>query len=184
VDSVFCGANVAVSGLQPAGIAYGAQSIASTGATAIAADVRSMVATMVGGGVSLRAGGTWILSAEAYSLLCVLKIVDTNGTTLAGLPIVSNAPAGSLLLIAVDYVSHARADDVRLAASKAGTIEMDDTPTGDAVTPAAATSHIVNLFQEDALALRAVLDINWSVAGPSDSNGNFAVVALTGSTFA
>jgi hypothetical protein len=60
--------------------------------------------------------------------------------------------------------------------------EMDSAPTGDAVTPAAMSAGYISLFQSDCIGLRAVLNVDWAVSGPSDSSGNFATVALTGSS--
>ena len=160
--------------------------VASTGATAalIAADVRSMVDKMVSGGVSLRAGATWLLSAEAHSLLARLKIIDANGTTLCGRPIVTDCPSGVFLLLATDHLFYARGDDMKVTADSESMIELDDTPTGDAVTPTAASATMISLFQEDAIAVKAVLHLDWSLGGPTDSNGSFAAVRLTSASYA
>jgi hypothetical protein len=184
VDSAFCGANAAVAGEKPAGLGNNAQAVTSTGATvaAISADINSVVGAMTGGGVPFRSAA-WLLSSEAYSTLATLKILDYAGT-LAGRPVVTDAPSGTFMLVAADFLSYSVGDNVSISVSTAGSIEMDDAPAGDVVTPTAATSHIVHLFQEDALALRATLDVNWSIGGPSDSNGAFAVVALTGASYA
>ena len=187
VDAVFCSNSAAVANQTPAGLAHAAQTVASTGATAatISADVRSMVDAMVGGGVSLRAGATWVLSSEAYALLATLKVLDQSGVTLAGRPIVTDAPSGTFLLVAQEFLSYARSDAVQIVASTEGMVEMDSAPTGDAATPTAASASPISLFQSDAVALRASLPVNWQVSGPSDSSGNvYSVVALTGSAYA
>jgi hypothetical protein len=184
-DSTFCGSGAAVAGQQPAGLGDSAQSVSSTGATAaaIAADVRSMVATMVGGGVPLRSA-VWLLSSEAFSLFAALKILDQSGSTLSGRPIVTDAPTGTVCLVAADYLSVALSDQVAIQTSSAASVEMDTAPTGNTGTPAAASSNLINLFQSDCVAVKAKLDINWSVSGPTDSNGNFAVVKLTSGGYA
>jgi hypothetical protein len=184
IDASFCGSGAGVSEQEPAGIAHAAQSVSSTGATAtaISTDIRSMVATMVGGGVPFRSS-VFVLSSEAYSYLAMMKILDPSGT-LAGRPVVADAPSGVFVLLAADFLNVARDDDVTLATTTEGTIELDSSPSGDAVSPAAATNRIVSTFQEEAVALRAAMNVDWSVSGPSDSNGNFACVALTGSSFA
>jgi hypothetical protein len=96
---------------------------------------------------------------------------------------VTDAPSGTFLLVATDFLSYARSDDIRLAASTAGMIEMDTAPTGDIVTQTSASQSKIALFQNDAVALRAVLNIDWALDGPSDSSGNFACVRLTGASW-
>jgi hypothetical protein len=185
VDASFCGSGAGVSEQEPAGIAHAAQSVSSTGTTvsAIATDVRGMVNTMTAGGVPFRSAA-FVLSAEAYSYLAMLKVLDPAGT-LAGRPVVTDAPSGTFLLVAADFLNYAVSDDVAIVTSTQGTLEMDDSPSGNTVTPAAATNRLVSLFQEDAIGLRAVLNVDWSVSGPVDSNGaHYAVVALTGSSYA
>jgi hypothetical protein len=187
LDSVFCGTAAAVADEQPAGIGYSAQTIASTGSTvaAIATDVRSTVSTMVGGGVPL-GSSFFALSSEAHSFLASLGILGASGTTLAGRPIVTDCPSGTFLLIAADFLSYARSDEVTVAVSTAGTVEMDSAPSGDSVTPAAASSNFVSLFASDAIALRAVLNVDWALSGPEDGSpsGKYAAVALTGTSYA
>jgi hypothetical protein len=185
LDSVFCGTAAAVTNTQPAGIGYAAQTVASSGATAsaIAADVRSMVAKMVGGDVSIRSA-VWIVSAEAYSLLASLKVLDANGTTLAGRPVVSDAPSGTFLLVATDFLGYATDDQIAIARSTSGTIELDSAPTGDLATPTAASASMVSLFQADAVAVRASLNVDWTLVGPDDSDGQYAAVRLTGASYA
>jgi hypothetical protein len=187
LDSVFCGANAAVADERPAGLAYSATTVAATGATAatISADVRSMVAAMASGGVSLRSA-FWILSAEAHSLLATLKVLDQNGTTLAGRPVVSDAPSGTFLLVAGDFLSYARDDQVGISVSTSGTIEMDSAPSGSTPTPTAMANSTISLFQSDAVAVKAVLTVDWAVSGPEDGSpsGRYAAIALTGTTYA
>jgi hypothetical protein len=185
IDSVFCGSSAAVSGVQPEGIAHAAQSVSSTGATAaaIAADIRSMVNVMVGGGVPLRSA-VWILSSEAFSLIATSRLVDESGNTIAGCPYVVGAPSGTMLLVASDFLVYAVSDSVSVAISTASMIEMDSSPTGDAVTPTAASANRISLFQNDLIAIKGILDISWALGGPTDSNGSFAAVKLASSSYA
>jgi hypothetical protein len=142
-----------------------------------------MVSTMVGGNVSLRSA-VWILSAEAYSLLATLKVLDQNGVTLASRPIVSDAPTSTFLLVATDHLSYALDDQIAISTSTAGSIEMDSAPAGDIVTPTAASQNTISLFQTDCIALRAVLSVDWVLSGPDSSRGSFAAVRLTGASYA
>jgi len=140
-DPVFTGANAAIAGQQPAGIAYNAVPIASTGATAAATitDTRSMIAAQVDGVGSAR-DGLFISSTEAYSFLAMLKVLDADGRTLGGLPIISGAPSGTFLLLDASSLSYAVDDAARVRVSTSGTVEMSDAPTGNTITPTAATN--------------------------------------------
>jgi len=185
-DTVFVGTS-AVSAVQPAGIAENAVGVASTGATAaaLAADVRSMVDAMVAGVGSIR-NAVWVVSAEAFALLATLKVLDANGTTLAGRPVISDAPSGTFLLVDGASLFYAVADDfAEIRASTSAMIEMSDTPTGDMVTPTAASQSRISLFQDDAIALRASLAASWGLADANaTSSGNPAVIQLTGASYA
>ena len=173
-------------GQQPAGLAYSAQAVSATGSTqaAIALDVRSLVSTMTSGGVPLR-GSVFLMSSEAHSFLSSLNVLDASRTTLAGLPIVNNCPSGTFMLLNPSYLSYATGDGAAVALSNAAMIELDSAPSGDALTPTAATANRISLFQSDAVAVKALLDVSWQLSGPTDSSGNFAsCVKLTGSSYA
>jgi hypothetical protein len=105
-----------------------------------------------------------------------MKISDADGG-LAGLPVVvSNAAAGSVLLVDASRIAVGVDDAVELTVSRDATIELSDSPTGSGT--------FTSLFQKNLVALRAEMHVNWSVFGPEDSNGQAAVVALTGATYA
>jgi hypothetical protein len=186
-DAVFCSDDAAVSAVSPAGVAHNAVPVASTGATAalIAADIRSMVAAQVAGVGSVR-DSVFILSAEAYSLVSATKVIDGGGATLAGRPVVSDAPTGTFLLVDVDSLTFAMDEDVSISVSTAGAVEMSDSPSGDTITPtsAAGSSSIVSLFQASAVAFLANLASDWRLDDAhADSAGNPACIALTGATW-
>jgi len=186
-DAVFAGSGAAVPGISPPGIAENAVTVASTGATAaaISADVNSMVAAMVDGIGTVR-NATWILSAEAFSLLAALKVLDSNVTTLAGLPIVTNAPSGSFLLVDSASLYYAVGDGfVELSSSTSAMIEMATDPTGHTLVPTAASKQFISLFQEHAISFKASLASSWALdTAHGDTSGNPAVIQLTGATYA
>ena len=184
-DPVFTGANAAIAGQQPAGIAYNAVPIASTGATAAATitDTRSMIAAQVDGVGSAR-DGLFISSTEAYSFLAMLKVLDADGRTLGGLPIISGAPSGTFLLLDASSLSYAVDDAARVRVSTSGTVEMSDAPTGNTITPTAATNSIISLFQDECTAFLASISSDWALDDAhADSSGNPACIQLTGATW-
>ncbi len=185
-DAVFIGTDAAVAGQQPAGVAEDAVTIAPTGATAttITADVRSMIAAQVDGVGSVR-DSVFIVSAEAFSLLAMLKILDDSGRTLAGRPIVSDAPTGTFLLLDTSSLSYALDEKASVRVSTSGSVEMSDAPTGNTITPTAAANSLISLFQEEATAFLANLYSDWALDDAhADSSGNPACIQLTGATYA
>ena len=126
----------------------------------------------------------FILSAEAFALLSMLKVLDQNGRTLAGLPVVGYAPTGTFLLVDASSLSYAIDEDVDINVSTAGAIEMSDAPTGNTITPVAATSTLVSLFQDNAVAFLANLSSGWALDDAhADSSGNPACIRLTGASW-
>jgi hypothetical protein len=104
-----------------------------------------------------------------------MRIADDAGT-LAGLPLLSCAGAAGLTLVSGQHVALAMADRVRVARSEQANIEMSDAPESD-------TADVVNLWQKNLVALKVEMFANWTVFGPSDSNGTKACVTLTSATW-
>jgi hypothetical protein len=119
-------------------------------------------------------------------LLASLKVLDANGTTLSGRPVITGCPQGTFLLVSAGHLTYGRSDDVRVTVSTAGTVELDTAPVGDVIAPTAAASSTISLFQEDGIALKAAMDLDWHIGGGTVGfpEQNAAVVALTGATFA
>jgi hypothetical protein len=160
----------------PAGIAFGATEVASTGATAaaIATDLANMIDALDNAGVSL-AAASWLASPRAAATLRLLRIADDAGT-LAGLPLLSAVGASGLTLVSGDHVALALDDTVQIARTEQATVELSDAPEDE-------VGDVVSLFQANLVALRAELSANWAVFGPSSSSGNGAVALLTGATW-
>ncbi len=89
-----------------------------------AANVRSMVGAMVGGGVWLRARATWILSSERTRFprsRCSIRTARTRRPSDRH----RRSMSGTFMLLAADFLSYAVSDSVAIAVSSAASIEMD-----------------------------------------------------------
>jgi len=186
-DAVFVGTGAAIAGIQPAGVAANAIDVPSSGddAAAISDDVTAMIAAMIDGLGTVR-NASWILSAEAYSKLATLKILDTSGEKLAGLSIVKDAPSSTFLLVDGASLFYATNDGfAELSASTQSLVEMDSAPVGNVLVPTSATLQKISLFQSHATALKASLPSSWTLdTAHADTSGNPAVIALTGASYA
>jgi hypothetical protein len=180
LDAAFASASAAVPGVKPAGIFHGAQTIASTGATAanMVADLSAMTKALSTNGVSLRSA-VWIMrpeAATAYALAFPAVQLGVNGGMLAGLPAIVSAgmPEHTVGLLASEYVATAGGDIVTLRASEHANVDM-----------AGGNSPTFSAFQKNCVALRAEIFANWELAGgPHDSSGDpLGAVLLTGVTY-
>jgi hypothetical protein len=168
MDTKFASSDAAVAGVSPAGIAHGAQTIASSGVTPaeISADLRAMLALCP-------FADCWIMSPAAYGILSFLKIVDLAGT-LGGLPVIrSHAAAGKVLLLASQDVAIAGSDAVLLDASREATLDM-----------AGGSNPAFSLWQTNSIGLRTEIFLNFALAGPLDSTGSSSCISLTGASYA
>jgi HK97 family phage major capsid protein len=177
-------ANGGVPGVTPAAITYGAIEVAATGS--LADDIEAMLGAFSGSlqtasfvlhprlaaSIGLRAGGRGV-AADLGAI----------GGTLAGLPaLVSEAceldsdGVGDLILLDAGSicVCDTGADITR---STQGTVEMDDAPQGDSLTPVASSANLISLFQTDSTGLLVTRRVNWKLARQS------AVVVLTGAGY-
>lgn len=75
-----------------------------------------------------------------------------------------NVPAGTLIVVdAADFI--AVADDVpQFEVSRNATLHLDDAP--DPINGGTLASQVVSLFQQDALAIRMVQQMNWTMRRP------------------
>jgi HK97 family phage major capsid protein len=160
-------------GESPAGLAFDAQSVSSTGGTVaqITTDLRGMIDKLVDAGVSLE-GAVWVASPQAGALFRLLKVADADGT-LAGFPLLTSAAAtGTVLLVAASYLAYA-SGAVSIRASQHA--DVTTSPT------AGATTH---LFAENKVALLCESYVNWRLSGPETTAGSSCVVSLTNASYA
>jgi hypothetical protein len=183
-DSVFASDDAAVANVSPAGILYAAQSVSSTGVTpaAIIVDIGSMFALKEGANLALDSE-VFIVSPKARANLAMAKLLDADGR-LAGFPVVSGAPTGTVAMVTAHHLHLSYSDDVRVSATNEGLIEQDTAPAGVGSVPTAASATLISLMQDDLTAVKATISVGWSVGGPTDSSGNFAVVTLASATWA
>ena len=88
--------------------------------------------------------------------------VTVTGGTLAGLPLVVSAGAPAATLTALDAAAIVRSDlGVSIEVSSDATIEMASDPAGSITTPTAQAKQKVNLFQNEAKAVKAIRVIGW-----------------------
>lgn len=180
-DYAFISTNAAnTMGEIPAGILYGAPSVASTGH--VADDIEAALNLFTG---SL-ATATW-LTHPKLAVLAGLRSgnygaasdVGARGGVLVGLPLITSeaVPFGDLILIDGSQIVVAD-DGAVVRSSPNASIEMNDDPTGDTITPTPASVTLVSLFQEDSTAILAERFISWLVTKPG------AVVVVTGAAYA
>ena len=165
----------AATAVAPAGIAFDATEVASTGATAtaIATDLSAMINILADSSLDAPA---WLVSPKAHSFLQLLGITNDDGSRFAGFPTYSSASITGVKLLASDRVALSVGDEAALTVSKDGDIEMVDNPSAEA-------TERVSLFATNSYAMRMLAFANWSIVAPSDSDGSKAVVELTGATW-
>ena len=91
-----------------------------------------------------------------------------NGGRLEGIPVItsqylaSSASYGNMIVaLAADSIGLADDGAVDIKVSDQATIEMSDTPAGDATTPTAGSTAYVSMFQTNSLAILAERFITW-----------------------
>lgn len=164
----------------PASVTDGATSIAAT--SDFADDVASAIDAFRG---DLQTA-SWVLHPKLAAKLGLraggrgaAADLGARGGSLAGLPaIVSTAcsqDSDGHVIALIDAASVCVVDEgLEIFRSTQATVEMDDAPSGDTVTPSAATTAMVSLFQTDSVGLIVSRAINWKLARPN------AVVCITG----
>lgn len=155
----------------PASITSGATPIAFTGGGAEALDEALRQALQQLAAASNLLQAYWVMpSALAASLSLARGLagdaaypkLGALGGELAGLPVLTSgvAPAGSIVLLDASQISYAD-EAPKVGIAHDAMIEMDDSPTGNSVTPTAASAHLVSLFQEDAAGVKLTQRAGW-----------------------
>jgi hypothetical protein len=93
-----------------------------------------------------------------------IKTVTANGGTLDGMSYLTgdNHVANNLCAIKTDDVWKIGDSGVSVSISTDATIEADSAPAGEGVTPTTASANMLNMFQNDMVAIKAVRDINYA----------------------
>jgi len=183
-DETFLNAsNAGSAGSMPAAVTYGASSVASSGN--LADDLEAAVDRFHGDFTT----AAWVMSPRVAAAIALATDahgfggdIGLRGGALLGLPAYVSAAAGTFdsnggQIALVDPANIVAVDEgAEVAISKQARIELDDSPSGDTLTPAAASGHVVSLFQEEATALLVSRRINWQA-------NSGAVVIITGANY-
>lgn len=169
-------AKAEVLNVSPASITNGVTPITSGGSTAddIRADLGALMASFLSTNQNV-AGLVLIMPNTAALALSLMRNslgqrefdgIGVTGGTLEGLPVIASqyaqtAAHGNMLIAAnAKAIALAEDDAISVEASREASIEMSDTPVGDAGVPTGATS-LVSMFQTNSTALKAEQFINW-----------------------
>jgi len=179
-------AKTAVSGISPASITNGADTVASSGDTAddIRLDIRALWAKYTAAN-NPPSSGVWIMSSN--NAVALAMMTNPLGQPEFGSMSMGGGTLGGMPVIASDYVSNIvvllNASDIYLAddggmevkSSTEASLEMSDAPAHNSHTPTGAS--LVSMFQTNSTALLAEREINWM------RRQTPAVVYLTGVTW-
>lgn len=100
--------------------------------------------------------------------------IGARGGSIAGIPayVFHDAPrdtsGGVIALVDPSGVAYAL-DALQFERSTQATLEADSAPTGASDTPAAATAHVISLFQADLIAHKVIVECNWEAQRPGSA---------------
>lgn len=177
----------AVANERPASITHGATQISSGGSSiaAIDADLKTMMTTLTGAGISL-ANAAWCLHPTTAANMSLMRDagglaypgITANGGTLAGLPAVTSealSAGGSpgernIALVAQDQVDVADEDGGEIEYAQHAALQLDDAPSSSA-------QPMTSLWQLGLVGFKVVRFLNWQ------ARRSGAVVVLRDVTF-
>lgn len=168
-------AKAAVANVSPASITNGLTPIHASGtnAAAVRADIARLWAPFITNNISPTTA-VYIMSPMTALKLSLMRNdlgqaefpnITINGGTLEGIPVITSnyiptATAGSLIILAnAEDIFLADDGTVTIDASREASLQMDNAPTMDSVTPTGTS--VVSMFQTNSVALRAERYINW-----------------------
>lgn len=169
-------ANAGTATIKPASIANGVTPIVSTGTDANG--VRKDVAVVLQGFINANnppTQGVWLMpSSIAMQLGLMMNAlgqpefpgISMSGGTFFGLPVIASEfmphdSAGAVVeLVNAKDIYLGDEGGVNVDMSTEASLEMTDTPVGNAITPTGATT-MVSMFQTNSVAIRAERTISW-----------------------
>lgn len=181
LDRVFMDYTQAADADSPGGIGNGATPIAFTGSTVLDLDEALREALHAAALASNLQRAVWLMPTHLAASLALARAVDGSpaypglgalGGTLAGLPVLTGGSADSVssdgeAITLLDPTAVAYADEApEVLVTTDALIEQDTGPTGNSITPTAATQSLVSLFQADAVGFRATMRCNWQLRRP------------------
>jgi hypothetical protein len=175
IDSRFFSTTAAGTG-SPAGIFNGVSPTASVGGQweGVVADIKNLVATFV---AAKNVSGLRLFMNPATALTIgslrndmsgnkMFPDLTINGGTLENIPVATgdNIGAAVVALIKEDeiYSVQTEGPQLEISVSDQATIEMNDTPLGNVLTPTAATANPVSMFQTESVAFKIVRPVNYA----------------------
>jgi HK97 family phage major capsid protein/HK97 family phage prohead protease len=166
----------ASAGVSPASITNGITPIASSGddAEAVRADIKALFSAFIADN-NAPTTGVWVMPATVALALSLMQNplgqsefpgINMMGGTLFGLPVIVSEFVPTVSAGA--YVILMNATDVYIAdnggftvdMSREASLQMDDSPTNNSVTPTA--TQLVSLWQTNSVGFRAEREINWA----------------------
>lgn len=167
--------NVAGSATRPAGLqvaAGAANSRASTGATAtaIVTDMKAAMAALFDAGYG--AAPVWVMHRRNAAILAATDAIRDagEGTQAFGIPILASihVPKDVVALLDADGLA-AVIDGAEIDASENALIHMDDAALAIAsgAAPGGVASPVTSMWQSACVAIRTVIDADWSLREPA-----------------
>jgi len=176
-------AKTAVTGVSPASITNGAETIASTGDAAddVRLDIRAVYAKYSAAN-NPPSSGVWIMSSSTAVSLAMMQNplgqaefngMGMTGGNLNGMPVIASDYVGDIvILLNASDIYLADDGEITVDASREASLEMSDGPAHNSITPTPAS--LVSMWQTNSVAIRAERTINWM------RRRDPAVVYLTG----
>ncbi|GEP06428.1 phage major capsid protein [Methylobacterium oxalidis] len=164
-------AKAAAAGVSPASITNGITGIPSSGndADAVRADLKALMSPFITANNAPTSGVLVMRSITALSLSLMVNAlgqaefpnITMNGGTLRGIPVVTSeyVPAGVVAMLNASDIYMADDGGIAVDMSREASLQMDNAPTMDSVTPTAAS--VVSMFQTNSVAFRAERTLNW-----------------------
>jgi HK97 family phage major capsid protein len=173
IDDTFLSATAASAGVSPAGMLNGVSAGSSNGTDAdgLRQDIKALYASFI---TAKNASGLYGVMNPALAksiqlmrnTLGVREFPDISqtGGTLEGDPIVTgdNVNANHFILLKPSDIYRIGDTGIEVSVSREASIEMSSAPTGDALTPTAASQAIVSMFQNESTAIKVVRSINFA----------------------
>jgi len=173
VDMTFLGAGAGSTGVSPAGLLNSVSPVNSNGTTASALrqDVLELYTPFL---QQKNASGLWFVTtptlAKSISLLVnalgqrEFPEVNATGGTLLGDPVRTGDNVGATHLILLKPSDIWRIGDtgIEVSLSMDATIEQDDDPQGEGLTPTPASATLMSMFQTDSVAFKVVRPISYA----------------------
>lgn len=172
IDTTFISTTAASAGVSPAGILNGVSAFSSSGTDedGLRQDIHKLYSTFLS---NKNAGGLTFLMNPAMAKSISLMVnalgqttfpgITTEGGTLLGDRVVTgdNVTSTLLVLCKPSDIWRIGAMGFKVALSRDATIEMATDPAGASDTPVAQANYPVNMYQEESVALKVVIPINF-----------------------